>query len=269
MKRLQVDGRDLLWPGVEGVWSETAPVLFPVVGRSPDNHLWTEHGPEPMPIHGFARTSMFELLDRGPTHAEYRLRTGGLSIAAYPHAVTLTVRYTVSSARLSIAFEVLNEGLSSAAFQLGWHPGLRVSPDYALDLVLTGAEGLEARRLTAEGMLTQPIALQAMDEMGNGERRLRLSADLFAQGALILAGAARQTTATLPKAGVRLSAASQDPTNWTVWSIPGQPFLCIEPTWGLPPVLAAPSRLQDRPGAMTLDPRGGRRFCVHLDISRV
>src|SRR5690349_16870655 len=49
------DGRNWLWNGDAAFWSGRSPVLFPIVGKAPDDTLLIDGKPYPMGQHGFAR----------------------------------------------------------------------------------------------------------------------------------------------------------------------------------------------------------------------
>ena len=51
------DGENWLWNGDAAFWTGRAPVLFPMVGRAPDDHVQIEGQRYPMSQHGCARRS--------------------------------------------------------------------------------------------------------------------------------------------------------------------------------------------------------------------
>ena len=60
-------GNQYLWQADPAFWGKRAPILFPIVGRTPGDRLTLPSGSFPMPKHGFARQSMFQLIEH--THA--------------------------------------------------------------------------------------------------------------------------------------------------------------------------------------------------------
>ena len=60
------DGASWLWNGDAKWWSGRAPLLFPVVGKSPANTVTIEGKSYPMQPHGFARRSSFDIASEKP-----------------------------------------------------------------------------------------------------------------------------------------------------------------------------------------------------------
>ncbi len=53
------DSREWLWNGDPAWWNGRAPILFPIVGRAPDNTITIDGEAFPMAQHGFARKRIF------------------------------------------------------------------------------------------------------------------------------------------------------------------------------------------------------------------
>ena len=49
------DGKSWLWNGDAAFWTGRSPILFPIVGKAPDDTLTIDGNPNPMAQHGFAR----------------------------------------------------------------------------------------------------------------------------------------------------------------------------------------------------------------------
>jgi galactose mutarotase-like enzyme len=56
------DGKDLLWNGCEKWWTGRAPLLFPIVGRLPNDSALVNGEIFPMRQHGFARNKQFSVV---------------------------------------------------------------------------------------------------------------------------------------------------------------------------------------------------------------
>jgi galactose mutarotase-like enzyme len=63
------DGKDLLWDGCEKWWTGRAPLLFPIVGRLPNDIAICDGKAFSMRQHGFARNKQFSLSDRAYPNA--------------------------------------------------------------------------------------------------------------------------------------------------------------------------------------------------------
>ncbi|MBW8318723.1 MAG: aldose 1-epimerase family protein, partial [Rhizobium sp.] len=83
------DGRSFLWSGDPAWWSGRSPILFPIVGKAPDDMLEISGKRYPMKQHGFARRSTFALVDKGQGFCRHRLGASDETKASYPFEFTL------------------------------------------------------------------------------------------------------------------------------------------------------------------------------------
>lgn len=56
---------EYIWQGDPAFWGRHAPVLFPVVGRLKEDQYTYANQTYPMSQHGFARDSLFEVVEHG------------------------------------------------------------------------------------------------------------------------------------------------------------------------------------------------------------
>jgi glucose-6-phosphate 1-epimerase len=103
------------------------PVIFPQFG-----------GMGPLPKHGFARTSDWELADSAPGQAVLRLQESQSSLAAWPHKFKLEYTVRIGGSRLEMTLKVSNTGGTPFEFTAALHTYLRVA-----DLRHTTAWGLK------------------------------------------------------------------------------------------------------------------------------
>lgn len=81
IKDWTVGGTPLLWRADPSVWSETAPLLFPVVGWTKDHQVRVGGKIYPLGLHGFARYRDFRAVARGDDHARLILSSGSATRA--------------------------------------------------------------------------------------------------------------------------------------------------------------------------------------------
>src|SRR5271154_5104625 len=67
------NGRQLLWDGDPAVWHGRAPILFPVIGLLVNGSYRLDGTVFPMPKHGFARDSVFEIVAQADDRVAMRL----------------------------------------------------------------------------------------------------------------------------------------------------------------------------------------------------
>ncbi len=248
------DGLEYIWPANPAVWARHAPVLFPVVGRLPQDR-YCHHGQGyQLPQHGFARDRAFAVVRHSATELVFRLHHDASSRAVFPFAFELTITYTLRGAQLAVRWDVRNPAPAQPLlFSIGAHPAVRCPllpgeafEDYYLEFdhpVVLERHLLEGGLLTGQ---TAAVPTQA--------RQLPLRYELFADDALVfkhydftgLTLRSRQSAHFVrfqfdgfPYLGL-----------WTKG--PGAGFVCVEPWHGIAGSVGAPGELRDKEGIITL-----------------
>src|SRR5271166_462173 len=72
LKSWSVSGRELIWRGDENFWTDSAPILFPVVGWTRDG-IVVEGQRYPLGLHGFARAQDFVIAEQELDRVVFRL----------------------------------------------------------------------------------------------------------------------------------------------------------------------------------------------------
>ena len=257
------DGVEWLWQGDARYWTGRAPILFPVVGRSPADRLSIAGRPYPMNGHGFARNSRFIVATQDHSRCVFRLSESAATRQHYPFAFDLDVTFAVAGRVLDISAAITNRDTSPMPASLGFHP--------AFAWPVKGAGGREhvclldhdgepvIRRLDTNGLL---LPGGEASPFRNGE--LVLHHRLFDAGAIILDHAAGNVVHYGPGGGQGIEIAYPGLPHLGIWTKPDAPFICIEPWHGLPPELGASVALELRPGIVTLQPGATRSFAMRL-----
>lgn len=120
--RTHAGSREWLWQGDAAWWSGRAPLLFPVVGLSPQGQVTIGGLPYPMGSHGFARHSRFRILAHTPDAVAFRLEPDERILDSYPFEFAMTVIYRVDEDWLRCHVTVANNDENDMPFQFGFHP---------------------------------------------------------------------------------------------------------------------------------------------------
>ena len=259
------DGRAWLWNGDARFWTGRAPILFPMVGKAPDNRLEIDGKTYEMAQHGFARRSEFTLTASSDTTCRYELSATGATRAVYPFEFLLAVEYALDDARLTVSAEVENRDRRPMPFGFGYHP--------AFLWPLPGGEG-EAHLVTldngAEPPLTQLEDGLVMDETSSSPFRqgtLVLEHELFENDALIFAQGAGTGLSYAAENGPRLHFSFENLPNIALWQKVGAPFLCVEPWHGTAARHSGSRDLAKRPYSVILQPGEKSRFAFTVEFS--
>lgn len=257
------DGQSWLWHGDAAFWGGRSPVLFPMVGRAPDDHIGIEGRRYPMGQHGFARRSQFALVASGPTFCRFELRSDPARHAIYPFDFVLALEHRVEGRGVRVTAEVSNADRRPMPFGIGFHPAF-VWP-------LPGCAGLEHSVVLDNG--GTPALVRLTDGLVAPETlpspfvagQLVLTPDLFDADAMLFPEGAG--------AGLRYGAGDKairftwdNLPNLALWSKPGAPFVCLEPWHGTAALVGGSDELAERPYAELLGPGATSRYGFKVEL---
>ncbi len=257
---------NLLWHGDPEWWPERSPILFPVVGRCRDDRIRVEGRSWPMPLHGFARTSGFAVVEAAGDRCRLRLTDTARSREHYPFAFVLDLEYRIRGAGLLLAATIHNPGDAALPASFGFHPGFRwplVSTVPKEDHVLRfeDDERIEVHRARA-GLIRHDIT--SMDLPGGA---LPLAGHLFAEGAMVLKSPrSRRLRYMAGPFGVALDLRVTGLPSLGLWTKPGADFLCIEPWAGHGDPEGFDGDLADKPGIVRIEPGASARFALEVEV---
>lgn len=269
LSRLIFDGIDRLWHGDPIWWNFRAPILFPVIGKSPDGQVEINGQSYPMPSHGFARDHTFETITEEGGSDRTRLtltqRAATETLAHYPFAYRLTLRFQLSDLTLTQEAVIANDGQDPMPFCFGYHPAFlwpfdpgAQKSDYLCRF--DQSEPAPIRRSSPETGLLLATRFPSPVTGGN----LTLSDALFTEGAMqfehLCSRALWYGRRGMP--GLRIE--FPDSPQLGLWTKPGAPFLCVEPWQGLAAESSGSARLDQRPGALMLAPGAEARYRLIL-----
>ena len=254
-----VDGTEYLWQGDPAYWDGRSPNIFPYVARLTQESYYMDGELHHMPIHGFAPTSRFEVVDKSEEEICLELKSTPETYAQYPRKFVFQVEYVLDDDRLDVIYRVKNEDEKPMYFGLGGHPGFNVPLAEGLDFT-------DYRLKFAAQCNPQLIGLtetcflnghDTADEMKDN-CEIPLSHELFDNDAIVLKNVVGE---------VRLES-DLDPHSVTVtfpqmsylgfWHMPktDAPYVCIEPWCSLPSTQDKIAVFEEQPDLIHLAPGG-------------
>ncbi len=249
-------------------WTGHAPVLFPIIGELNGGRYRLDGTVYPMTRHGFARTSLFDVVEANAATVRFALADSEATRGVYPFAFTLDLAYQITGATLGVVATVTNRGDAPMPFSIGFHP--------AFAWPLPGGAEKAAHHVTfAEPepepirRLSQPAGLMLAETFASpvDGHVLIPDAALFEADALIWDAINSHSVAFGPTAGTQIAVTFPDAQMLGIWQKPGAPFLCIEPWQGLADPVGFTGDLRDKPGILSLAPGAEYRF--RMDVSLV
>jgi galactose mutarotase-like enzyme len=255
------DGAEWLWQGDPQWWSGRAPILFPIVGRSPNGILTIGGKPIKMDTHGFARTSEFSVAEAAPHLLRLRLTDSDDTRTLYPFAFRLDIVFELDGGTLVNRAEVSNTGRERMPFSFGFHPAFQwpLPGGDAKTHWITLAEKEEppTQRLGA-GLMTSEVELPSVFKAG----RYAPQASDFENDAVIIYSARSRALTFGVDGGPLIATTFVDFPSFGLWQKPGAPYLCIEPWQGITPFVGKSDAIEERPGGVWLDPGAMRSFTM-------
>jgi len=217
---------EYLWQRDPAVWDGQAPVLFPIVGRLKDDRYRYNGKEYTLPKHGFARGSLFRLVEHEAARVSFVLESSDETRACYPFEFALTLDYRLEGRSLIAEAIVENRGDDDMYFSLGAHPGFNCRMGDILRF--DRPETLASRWIDSEAMLeggSYPVLENATD--------IAVHENLFDNDALILTGIKSKCVSLVldGKPSVHFDMGGAPVLG--VWAKPGAQYVCIEPWFGL------------------------------------
>ena len=254
--------RELLWSGNPEIWSGTAPILFPVVGRMRGGGFEYQGTFYPMPIHGFAAQSEFSVVESASARLVLELRDSNITRKSYPFSFILRVTFSLCEQGVSVGYVVENPSAASLVFSIGSHPafalpGVNMQQARA-ELRFSSVESDTCHRIRG-GLLG---AKEAWDLQGD---RLPLREATFAEDAIILRDVSSSRIALYCQGERVLEVDTGGMPHLGLWSKPNAPYVCIEPWMTTDDARNAPMDIEKKPGFVHLAP--AQRYCCGYQIS--
>ena len=264
LRMLAVEGTDLLWTPDAGIWNGTCPVLFPVIGRVHDDVVRIDGTEYAMPMHGFALTSLFSVVEQTVEHCTLKMRATPETRLSYPYDFTLQLTYRLLSLGLQITTEIRNDGHVTLPASLGLHPGFRwpLAPDVPKGRhLLTFDEAAPIHYTRPIDRLIGPDRFELPLE----GRSLRLDEALFEKGGLALPSLkSRSLRFHTENGNAAISLDFPDMDGVILWSRPGGDFLCIEPLLGHADPIGFAGDITEKPGMAHVAPGEALKLCVTI-----
>lgn len=259
------DGNDYLWHGDPTYWTGRSPVLFPIVGRAPDDTISLPDGTFPMQKHGFARRSKFKLLDHSDQSCRFELTQTPEIAKMWPFEFRLIMSISLNGTTLTQSATVENLSDREMPFNFGFHP--------AFNWPLPNGQG--AHEIVRDD-LDDPVMVRHR----NGVLRLEplqtpfengrciLSPTHFDEDAMIFLGGAGKGLTFKAEAGPKLHFTFHNLPDLGVWSARNAPFLCIEPWHGADAIEGRSNAMSERPSVYTLNAGERAEFAYSVTITR-
>lgn len=259
-------GHEYMTDADPAFWIGHAPILFPIVGALNGNRYRLDGSEYELPKHGFARHSLFEVVETAPDHARLRLRDSEETRKVYPFAFTLELEFRLEGMSLHTTATVTNAGAGAMPFSLGYHPafawplpGAAAKADHTIAFERPEPQPIRRIDMPTGLVLPEPVATPVEGHL------LTPDAALFDTDALIWDRLASRSLTFGAPGGTQLAVTFPDTPMLGIWQKPGANYLCIEPWQGIADPLGYTGDFRAKPGVLSLEPGASRSF--RMDVS--
>jgi galactose mutarotase-like enzyme len=245
-------GIEYMWSGDAAYWGKHSPVLFPIVGTLKNDTYFYKDEVYHLPRHGFARERVFLKDQVSMEEAVFTLTQDADTLAVYPFAFVLKLRYQLSGDKLIVTYEVSNSGYDELLFSVGAHPAFAVpmvdGTDYAdYYLQFNTIETLHRWKLQ-DGLIANHAEILLTE---NG--KLSLRHDLFYEDAIVLKNMqSNQITIGCNKHAHGIHFNFNDFPFFGIWAAKDADFVCLEPWCGIADGVDHNQQLKDKEGIINL-----------------
>lgn len=250
-KRWLARGKDRLWTPDPRFWPDIAPNMFPICGWARGSEIRVDGAAYPMDVHGFAQHQRFEVLSTDTAHAHLRLSDTTETRLHYPFAFQFDIEYRLTAEALRCQLSVTNLDKSPLPYALGVHPGFATGSleENAWSVEFDEEENPTVPLIASGGVFSSQTKAVPLEG-----RRLRLTSELFAGGALCFLNARSRGLVLRREDGEGIRIELEGMPHIVLWTKPGAPYVCVEGWTGYGDPEGFDGDIREKPGMQFLKP---------------
>lgn len=258
LKSLKCDGKEHIWYGDPAFWTGSSPVLFPICSGLKDDEFIYEGKTYTMQKHGFARRAEFAVETVDTSSATFLLSSENCPQENYPFQYEFRIIYTLIGKKLNVEYNIRNLTDGDMYFSVGAHEAYHCPEGIEnYQIVFEKPENLDAYQL--EG----PLLSDNTKSYGQNTNTLQLDNSLFENDCLIFKNLNSRSVDLANKTTEQKIKVNFDGFNYLlIWTVPGAPFICIEPWCGITDNVNTTKQLNQKEGIEKLE-KGGEFYRLH------
>ena len=230
IRKLESEGRSMLWSGNPEYWANVAPVLFPICGGLKDDKFTFNGSTYELAKHGFAKLMKFEVENQQRGSATFLLKSTPETLKHYPWEFEFRVTYRLVGHKLEVIYGVKNLSSDAMYMSIGSHEAYACPEgieDY--DIIFERRENLRASVVKGKNIGRETYTVLTDSNV------LPLYYKYFDIDALVFTDIkSRFVTLRNRRTGRQISVSFPDRDYLLLWTKPGAPYICIEPWAGIP-----------------------------------
>ncbi len=258
LKSLKCDGKEHIWYGDPAFWTGSSPVLFPICSGLKDDEFIYEGKTYTMQKHGFARRAEFAVETVDTSSATFLLSSENCPQENYPFQYEFRIIYTLIGKKLNVEYNIRNLTDGDMYFSVGAHEAYHCPEGIEnYQIVFEKPENLDAYQL--EG----PLLSDNTKSYGQNTNTLQLDNSLFENDCLIFKNLNSRSVNLDNKTTGQKIKVNFDGFNYLlIWTVPGAPFICIEPWCGITDNVNTTKQLPQKEGIERIE-KGGSFYRIH------
>jgi galactose mutarotase-like enzyme len=249
---------EFLWQADPKYWARHAPILFPIIGKLNNDQTVIKGKHYKMGQHGFARDLTHKLIEKTKSIAIFSVKSSLETMQNYPYEFELTSKYEILNNTTKITYSIKNPSNESMYFSFGLHPAFQwpLHPnDKKENCFIEFEKNESADRIVFDGGF---ITGEKMPWLKN-DKQINLYDDLFEKDVLIFKNLnSQKVTLKSTENKNTLEVLFDDFPYLGIWTKPGNPFICIEPWFGVADNKNNPKPFVDKEGIQKI--KAGQTF---------
>ena len=247
--KVKASDRELIWQADPNIWSGSAPILFPIIGKLKNDTTRINGTKYNIPKHGLLHTREASLVEQGNNRVVLQFKPDDESLKAYPFHFSFDVEFQLLENGLDVNYLIKNEGIDPMLFSVGSHPAFALNLEkYALSDY--SIEFSDTETLDLYG-LEDLLLVKREDGYLRNKSTIPLSETIFENDALIFQNIKSRTIGLEPM-GIEVDIRNNP--HLGIWAKPGAPFVCIEPWYSFDDTADSEGCFENKPGIMNLLP---------------
>lgn len=244
IQSVKKNGEEFFWNGDPTVWSDRAPVLFPICGGLRDDKYVFEGKEYSLEKHGYARNKEFEIISEGKDTASFLLKSSEDDLKKYPFENELKITYTLEGIKVCVEYAVTNTGSGDMYFSIGAHEAY-ACPNGVSEYSVIFEKEEDFDSVIPNGNLLEYKTIN----YGKNTRELQIKDEYFEIDALIFTNLkSRKATLKNRFTGQIINVEFDGADYFLIWTKPGAKYLCLEPWSGVPDYVDSDYDITKKPG---------------------
>lgn len=255
LTKLSDQNTDYIYDNIE-IWPKHSPVLFPFVGRLPNQQYQLNGKTYDMLMHGFAPSSDFKVVEQSESSVTLHLIVTDKIKTMYPFDFDFYATYSLNENTLEETFKVVNNGTTDMYYGFGSHPGFNVPINGNLrfeDYYIEFPESDNVKHRIFDSACLDTGVEVPFEKIEN--KKLHLQHNLFDNDAILLVNTGSKAIIKTEKDSKKIIVNYPDTPFCAIWHKVKMevPFVCIEP-WACVPGHAGENDISKKPDFTTLKP---------------